>query len=429
MTPARVLLVEDERIVALHLRQQLGKLGYAVAAVAASGDEALRQIEAQHPDVVLMDIHIEGPIDGIETTARMAADPRIPVIYLTAYAEDTTLERARATRPYGYLLKPFSERELHATIQMALARSTVDAMVRTNEQRLELLVKQRTEALEREIAERQRTEQALRQSQKLEAIGQLTSGIAHDFNNLLTVVLGSLALLERRVRDESCERLITAALEATQRGATLTRQLLSFGRRQMVQPVSRNINNILFGCSEIIRSGVGPMIDVDYRLQENRAVCHIDCDEFERVILNLAINARQAMPDGGSLTIETDTLQIASSADGENLAAGDYIRVALRDTGHGMTPEVLARAFDPFFTTREVGQGSGLGLSQTYGFAKQCGGHVTIESAVGDGTRVVLYLPVVEAPRAAVTTPPSPVDMHAAVVVEPPPRASGRLAC
>jgi signal transduction histidine kinase len=394
MTPARVLLVEDERIVALHLRRQLGKLGYTVAAVATSGEEALRQIRAHQPDVVLTDIHIEGPIDGIETTLRMAPDLQMPVIYLTAYAEDATLERACATTPYGYLLKPFTERELHATIQMALARSALDGIVRHNERRLGHLVNARTEELEKQIAERLKTEQALRQAQKLEAIGQLTAGLAHNFNNLLTVVLGCLTLLERRLKDGSDAPLVTAALAATHRGANLTRQLLSFGRRQMVRPVNLDINNSLSECNEIVRSAVGPMVQLDYRLSDSESLCCIDRDEFERVILNLAINARQAMADGGKLTIETATVRITpESADG-NLAAGCYIRVTVRDTGRGMPPDVMARAFDPFFTTREVGEGSGLGLSQTYGFVKQAKGHVSIETAVGEGTSVILFLPV-----------------------------------
>jgi signal transduction histidine kinase len=393
MTATRVLLVEDERVVALHLRQQLGKLGYLVVAAAASGEETLRQIEAQQPDVILMDIHIEGPIDGIETTSLICPDLQIPVIYLTAYADETTLERARATKPYGYLLKPFSARELHATIQMALARRAADAALRDNEQRLGLLVKARTEELERQIGERLKVERVLRQAQKLEAIGRLTSGIAHHFNNLLTVVLGSLTLLEYRVTDKSNANLVSAALEATHRGANITRQLLSFGRRQMVRPINLDVNDLLRRYDDIIRSRVGPLIDIDYRLLHLGGDCCIDREEFERAILNVALNARQAMPGGGTLTIETDTVHVASPD--ENLSAGCYIRIALRDTGHGMTPDVLGRAFDPFFTTKAVGKGDGLGLSQAYGFAKQSGGHAIIESANDVGTSVMLYLPLV----------------------------------
>jgi signal transduction histidine kinase len=409
MTPARVLLVEDERIVALHLRRQLGQLGYTVAAVAASGEEALLQIKAHQPDIVLMDIHIEGPIDGIETTLRMAPELQIPVIYLTAYAEDATLERACATTPYGYLLKPFTERELHATIQMALARSTLDALIRHNEQRLNQLVQARTEELEKQINERLKTERALRQAQKLEAIGQLTAGIAHDFNNLLTIVLGGLQLLERRLKDESCAHLVSAALEATGRGAVLTRQLLSFGRRQMVRPINLGINEVLSDCNELVRSAVGPLVQLDYRLRDMDAVCCIDRDEFERVILNLAMNARQAMAGGGKLTIETDLVHVTAAAADADLDVGNYVRVVVRDTGSGMPPDVLTRAFDPFFTTRGVGEGSGLGLSQTYGFAKQSKGHAAIESSVGEGTSVILFLPLVAAGEA-----------DGAVAMEPP---------
>jgi signal transduction histidine kinase len=397
MTPTRILLVEDERIMALYLRQQLGEMGYTVVAAVTSGEEALRQIEAQQPDIILMDIQIDGPIDGIETTSRIPPDRQIPVIYLTAFAEEATLERASATKPYGYLVKPFSTRELHATIQMALARCAADVALRNNEQRLEQLVKARTAELERQTEERLKAEQTLRQAQKLEAIGRLTSGVAHHFNNLLTVVVGNLTLLERRLTDESLANLANAALEAALRGAKITRQLLSFGRRQMVRPVNLDINEILLGQDRIIRRGVGPLSQVDYRLRDLHALCCIDREEFERAILNLVLNAQYAMPGGGTLTIETDIVQVETRAADANLSAGNYMRITLRDTGHGMTPDVLTHAFDPFFTTKDVGKGSGLGLSQVYGFAKQSGGHAMIESTVGNGTSVVLYLPLATA--------------------------------
>nr|WP_294550967.1 hybrid sensor histidine kinase/response regulator [uncultured Rhodopila sp.] len=260
MNASRVLLVEDERIVALNLRRQLAKLGYSVAAVAASGEEALRQIEAQRPDVVLMDIRIEGPFDGIETATRISPELLVPVIYLTAHADDAALERARATKPSGYLVKPFSERELHATIQMALARRAVDMMARENEQRLDQLVAARTAELKVQIERRQKTEVTLDRAQRLKAIGQLTSGVAHDFNNLLTVIVGSLSLLEIRINDDGHARLITAALAAAARGAELTRQLLTFGGRQMVRPEHLNANDVLKECGQIIRTAVGPIL-------------------------------------------------------------------------------------------------------------------------------------------------------------------------
>jgi CheY-like chemotaxis protein len=169
MMHARVMVVEDERIVALHLRQQLVKLGYDVAEFAASGEQALRQVAAARPDLILMDIHIDGSLDGIETAARLPADDRIPVIYLTAYSEEATLERARATRPYGYLVKPFAERELHATIQMALER-------------------RRDEKI------RQETEAARHEAQKLQVVGELAGGVAHDFNNLLGTIIANMEL-------------------------------------------------------------------------------------------------------------------------------------------------------------------------------------------------------------------------------------------
>jgi signal transduction histidine kinase len=214
------------------------------------------------------------------------------------------------------------------------------------------------------------------------------------------VVVGSLSLLEKRNTDGSLTHLITAALAAAGRGANLTRQLLTFGRRQMIRPANLDVNDLLYGCKEIVRGAVGPLIQINYRLQSERCVCCVDLEELERVILNLAVNARQAMGNGGSLTIETETVHLALPTSVEDLAPGAYVRITLSDTGHGMTPEVVERAFDPFFTTKEVGEGSGLGLGQAYGFAKQSGGHAAIESIVDVGTSVILYLPLATADEA-----------------------------
>ena len=277
MQPARVLVVEDERVVAMHLRQQLSRLGYVVPAMATKGAEALSKIAELLPDIVLMDIHIEGDIDGIETAARIPPELQIPVIYLTAYSEEATLERARLTRPYGYLLKPFSERELHAAIQMVLERRRADLVIRKDSERLEELVLERTKALtsahrqlEAETAERANAERALQQSQKMEAVGQLTGGIAHDFNNLLQVVIGNLSVVIRVVPEDLADglprRLTQKALSAAQTAGTLTQRLLSFARRQPLSPKPVNVNGLIGGMEDMLRRSLGETIAIEIHL-------------------------------------------------------------------------------------------------------------------------------------------------------------------
>ena len=237
MIPAKVLVVEDERVVALHLRQQLSRLGYVVPAMCTAGVQALRKIREIRPDIVLMDIHIEGDIDGIETAARIPNEFQVPVIYLTAYSEEATLERARETKPYGYLLKPFSERELHAAIQMVLERRRADNLSRESALRLEELVAARTEELlaanrevERQTIERLTAERALHQAQKMETIGQLTGGVAHDFNNLMQVVIGNLSILLKLLPPESdnLRQVAEKAMNGAKLAGAVTQRLLAF---------------------------------------------------------------------------------------------------------------------------------------------------------------------------------------------------------
>jgi PAS domain S-box-containing protein len=272
----------------------------------------------------------------------------------------------------------------------------------------------------RDLTEKRAAEEKLRQAQKMEAIGQLTGGVAHDFNNLLTVISGNLDMLQRRLQEEGGDdllRLVNPALRGATRGALLTQRLLAFSRRQPLQPKFLSVNDLISGMSEMLRRTLGESIVIETVLAGGLWPSFVDANQLESALLNLAVNARDAMPDGGKLTIEAANVyfdeEYAAKADA---LPGQYVGIFVSDTGIGMTADVVSKAFDPFFTTKEVGQGTGLGLSQVYGFMKQSGGHAKIYSEIGAGTTVKLYLPRHYASGSAVEIPPD------AVVV---PRASG----
>src|SRR5450759_2262200 len=251
---------------------------------------------------------------------------------------------------------------------------------------------------EKAAAERLKaTEEALLQSQKMEAVGQLTGGIAHDFNNLLTGIVGSLDLLQTRLnqgRTENVARYINAAMTSANRAAALTHRLLAFARRQPLIPKSVDVNQLVVSLEDLLRRTIGETIDLEIAALDDLWCTLCDPNQLESALLNLAINARDAMPDGGKLTITTANARLdGMTADTPALSPGDYICIGVTDSGTGMSAEVVARAFDPFFTTKPIGQGTGLGLSMIYGFARQSNGHVTIDSTLGQGTSVKLYLP------------------------------------
>jgi len=263
----------------------------------------------------------------------------------------------------------------------------------------EVLTRSRGE-LEAEIATRtarlMAAEEQLRQAQKMEAVGQLTGGIAHDFNNMLAVVIGALDLLERRLAkgQTDVERYVTAARDGATRAAALTQRLLAFSRQQPLAPAPIDANEMVGGMLDLLVRTLGEGVSVETRLSPALWRAMADRNQLENVILNLAVNGRDAMPDGGRLTIETGNVAIgADEAQRYEIAPGDYIEIAVADTGSGMPPEVAARAFDPFFTTKGVGKGTGLGLSQVFGFVRQSGGNVRIDTMPGQGTRVLIWLP------------------------------------
>ena len=306
------------------------------------------------------------------------------------FPEDQTATQAALDQALH--LKPFENRYLHkdggyrwlswiATPEAGLIYATGRHITAEKEAALELAA----------------TQEALRQSQKMEAVGQLTGGIAHDFNNMLAVVIGSLDLLRRRIGegDARAKRYADAATDGARRAALLTQRLLAFSRQQPLQPKPIDLNHLVSGMSDLLRHSLGAEVRLETVLAGGLWRTHADPNQLENVILNLAVNGRDAMPEGGRLTIETQNAHLDARYAAAHLGvpAGQYVMVAVTDSGSGMPAEVIAKAFEPFFTTKEVGKGTGLGLSQVYGFVKQSSGHVKIYSEPGEGTTVKIYLP------------------------------------
>ena len=304
----------------------------------------------------------------------------------------------------SFLERPFHPTTLISVVMAALRgrRRQYEARTRLEELHTrEAQLRELNATLESRVAEavdeRAVAEEALRQSQKMEAVGQLTGGLAHDFNNLLAGISGSLELMQARMgqgRLNDLERYMTVAQGATKRAAALTHRLLAFSRRQTLTPKPTSVNQLIGGMEELIRRTIGPEIALEVVGAAGLWPALIDPGQLENALLNLCINARDAMPDGGRITIETANKWLdRPSAIKRDIPEGQYLSLCVTDTGTGMPPEVIDRVFEPFFTTKPIGQGTGLGLSMIYGFAQQSGGQVRIYSEVGEGTTVCLYMP------------------------------------
>jgi signal transduction histidine kinase/DNA-binding response OmpR family regulator len=261
-----------------------------------------------------------------------------------------------------------------------------------------------------DFTDRRMLEQQLTQARKMEAVGRLTGGVAHDFNNLLTVILGNIDFLSRRgPSNPNAARQLTAMRHAAERGRGLTRQLLAFGRRQHLHPKTLDVNVLIRESSLLVRQAVGESVTIANELSEERLTAHIDPAQLETAVLNLALNARDAMSDGGRLTIRTSRGGGPADLPANEAAPGGYVLIEVADDGCGMPPNVLDRIFEPFYTTKEVGRGTGLGLSQVYGFVSQSGGHVRVTSRPGEGSSFRLYLPASDAPADADTPEQAPL--------------------
>ena len=347
-------------------------------------------------------IEAVSPLEGV---ARLNAYQRLPnhPVYVTV-----TIDRSEIIERWRSDLAKHLIFGVPATLALLLLSLLALRFTRQGEATLA--------SLRAEVARREAVEEQLRQSQKMEAVGRLTGGIAHDFNNLLTIIQGNLELIAHRLvaPDKRIARGIEHALLGTARAARLTQGLLAFSRQQPLQPASTDVNRLVAGMSDLLRSTLGETIAVETVLAGGLWRTSVDPNQLEAAILNLAVNARDAMPGGGKLTVETANAHLdeAYAAAQAELKPGQYVLIAVSDTGAGMSPDVVGKAFDPFFTTKPAGQGTGLGLSQVYGFMKQSGGHAAIYSEVGQGTIVKLYLPRLMQERpaddAAATDKPGP---------------------
>jgi signal transduction histidine kinase len=415
MSPINILLVDDQPAKLLSYEVILQELGENLIK-AHSAREALEHLLRSEIAVILVDVCMPEQ-DGFELVSMIREHPRYQntaIIFISAImmAEPDRL-RGYEAGAVDYVSVPIVPEVLRAKVRVfadlyrktrELERLNADLEARVHQRTAELeastaQLRQLNEELEQRIEERTRErEEALAQlfeAQKLDTIGQLTGGVAHDFNNLLMAILGSLDLLRKRIPpDDRNERLIGNALQAAERGAALTQRLLSFARRQDLKPQAIQFPHLFEDIEDLLRKAVGPGVAIERRIAADLPLLLVDSNQLELALLNLFVNARDAMDGAGTVTIEAEAVRECIPA---SLKGGRYVRITVSDTGEGMDEATLARATEPFFTTKGVGKGTGLGLSMVHGLAAQSGGLLEIRSARGTGTAVALWLPIADA--------------------------------
>ena len=401
---ARILIVDDDTAIVDALGYTLGGQGYETTGFTDAA-AALTSLEAGRFDLLLADLTMPG-LGGVDLLRlAQARDPDLVGVIMTGEGTVATAVEAMKTGALDYVLKPLKL----SVILPVLSRALTVRQLRIENVDLERRVRERTAELEEQTAERLKAEQALMQAQKLEAIGRLTGGIAHDFNNLLQAITGGLYLLEKQMEPAHPGRkYVDLARQATERGVKVTSQLLSFSRTQRLDLKPIDVAGVLREARDLFAHALGPAIAFQVELGAETAWAITDRAQLELAIINLAMNARDAMTEGGAavLSITPDHLESGIPC----------VAVSLADDGVGMTPEVRVRAIEPFYTTKARGKGVGLGLAQVYGFAHQCGGQVAIESEPGVGTTVRILLPRADADvGGAAAAPQAAAPAHAGV--------------
>ena len=480
-------MVEDERIVAEDIKKSLLNLGYTVSAVVSSGEEAMQNAEEENPDLILMDIVLKGGMDGIEVAEKIHSELHIPVVYVSAYADEKKLQRAKVTEPYGYILKPFGDTELHTTIETALYKHQMEEKVRKSEEWLTTILRSIgdgviatdtegfitfmnpvAEALTgwtqeraakkhlaevfciideetqeprenllgiiresgivsfenstilvakngtrrpiahcgapicngktvqgavfvfRDVTEKREMEETLHRMEieKMESLTILAGGIAHDFNNILTAVLANIAVVKMQVASEHETKILTEVEKTLFKARDLTQQLLMFSKERVILKKPTSISKLLRDTAEFTLRGSN--VVCTFSICDDVHLVDIDEGQITQVINNLVINAVHAMPAGGVIEITAEN-SVITSREGLPLTNGNYVKLSIRDEGTGIRDEHLKRVFDPYFTTKQTG--NGLGLATSYSIIKGHGGHIMVESEVGRGSIFSIWLP------------------------------------
>jgi signal transduction histidine kinase len=406
MNKVNILLVDDQPAKLLSYEAILEELGENLIK-AGSAREALEQLLRNEIAVVLTDVSMP-EFDGFELAAMIREHPRFQrtaIIFVSAiHLTDPDRLRGYAAGAVDYLPVPLVPELMRAKVkvfaelyrktrELELLNAELESRVEARTAELALANAQLEQRVEDRTREREAALAQVHEMQKMESLGQLTGGVAHDFNNLLMAVLGNLELVKKRIPDTSpLKRLVDGAIAGAERGATLTKRMLAFARRQELRPATVQLSALVKGMEDMLRRSLGPIIAIDVDISESLPPVQIDPHQLELALLNLALNARDAMPNGGQLAISARRDDPAGGA--ADLPSGDYICVVVTDSGSGMDEQTLKRATEPFFTTKGLGRGTGLGLSMVDGMVAQSGGAMRITSQVGQGTSVWLWLPV-----------------------------------